>query len=421
MTLSRRQFLHAATSAGALTSLPLAGAAGEAVRFPGALGTTLRPARSDERVLTFGGDLFLQGPFPESLAPDTSELYAVLRGSDAAFANLENGLSTVGSPELGGFRYGGAIRGDPALVGELQRMAIRVVSLANNHTGNYGPDALRQTMETLDRAGIQHAGAGADIDGAYAARLVDLGGLRVAFLSLYSYYYHYGATDNAAADRPGIAGSRAYDVVVQLATGYDTSGRATRPYLLQQDRGHSQVVMAPLYEDVDRMRSAVRAAKAQADLAVLSVHFHWGRHTQHDLPLQQRMFAQAAVDAGVDVFVGHGPHALRGVEVYRGRPICYSLGNLTLRPPARPLPQSDDAATELPAAGQQGLLLRVTASRASGLAAVELLPIVIGADGQPGLSRGRTGERIMRWVAGVSATLGTVIEIKEWVGHVQLA
>jgi poly-gamma-glutamate capsule biosynthesis protein CapA/YwtB (metallophosphatase superfamily) len=77
--------------------------------------------------------------------------------------------------------------------------------------------------------------------------------------------------------------------------------------------------MAPLKEDVDRMMASVREARTRADLVVVSAHVHWGRHTKCDVPMQKRTFAHRAIDAGADLFIGHGPHVLRGLELYRGR------------------------------------------------------------------------------------------------------
>lgn len=176
--------------------------------------------------------------------------------------------------------------------------------------------------------------------------------------------------------------------------------------------------MGPLKEDLDRMTHAVRLARANADLTILSVHIHWGRHTRQDLPYQQRLLARTAIEAGADVFVGHGPHTVRGVELYRSKPIFYSLGNFVLRPgrdPAAPPPNIGSRA-----GGHEGLVARITISRGA-ITAVELVPIVMAGNGQPSLARGAIGERILANVAGLSADLGTHVEQDEWTAAVALS
>lgn len=363
----------------------------------------------------FVGDLFLMEAFPVPAAPEAAAAMEIIRGADASVANLENGLSTVGSPELGGFRYGDALRGPPRLVAELTGAGFTAVSLANNHTGNYGPDALLETMRTLDGAGIHHAGAAENIDRAFAPVYFEAGGLRVALVSVYSYYYNFRATDNATAEAPGIAGCRTYDVVVQVGPQYDTSRRDTRPYLLGLEPGPPQVVLAPLHEDLERMARAIEAARDQADITVLSVHIHWGRHTKHDLPVNQRVLAQRAVDAGADIVVGHGPHTVRGVEVYRGKPILYSLGNFVMR---RSRTAAEPQAVVPP--GRQAVIARAIVARKE-VRGIELLPIVIGGDGQPRLAGRPMATRILSGIAGMSAGFGAELEQSASIASVALS
>ena len=161
-------------------------------------------------MLACAGDWFLTRRLSNAVGPETEAVFNVFREADAAFVNLENGLSTVGSADLGGFGQGPALRGDPALVSELTWGGFDAVSLANNHTGNFGPDALLQTIATLDTAKVAHAGAGRNIDEAFAPTYVKAGALTVAFFSNYTLYYNFTATDQATAAAPGVAVCRAY-------------------------------------------------------------------------------------------------------------------------------------------------------------------------------------------------------------------
>lgn len=376
----------------------------------------LRAKAAGESVIVCTGDLFLTRSLSSPADPEAAAVYDVLRQADAAFANLENGLSTQGSPELGGFRHGPAIRGNPALADDLKWAGVRAVSLANNHTGNYGPGALLETMQALDRAGVKHAGAGNNVDEAFAPTLVRVGDLTVALISAYSFYYNFEARDAATAKTPGIAACRAYDVVLGSAQGLDATHRDTSPYVLSLTNHPPQVVVASLKEDVDRLTAAVTSASAKADFTMVSAHLHWGRHGKHDLPLHQQVLAHAAVDSGADLFVGHGPHTLRGVEWYRGKPIMYSLGNFVLRPASLPAPSGPAATTAAapdPAPGNRSLIARLAISRRR-VTSVELLPIVIDAAGSPRFPARATGDRILAGVYGMSAALGAELRLNDW-------
>jgi poly-gamma-glutamate synthesis protein (capsule biosynthesis protein) len=405
LSQSRRRFLQLA--AGVSMAPPLSRPVAPALHTEQ---LELRQAARDEIVVAIAGDLFLTSAL-EPPDRDAEAVAEIMRGADASFANLENGLSTVGAPELGGFRQGAALRGHPSLVAELVRLRLSGVSLANNHTGNYGREALIETLETLDRAGLARAGAGRNVDEAFAPAIVSVRDRRIAFLSLYSYYYNFEANDVADATRPGIARSRAYDVALQVPSGYDTTRRDESPYRIDLRANPPQVVMAPLHEDMERMSAVIRAAKMRADFVILSVHIHWGRHNRADLPLQQQTLARAAIDAGADVFVGHGPHILRGIELYRERPILYSIANFMLRPAEGRAAVA--AKSELPAPGRESIVARLALAPGK-VPTVELLPIHIGADGRPRFAVDARGVRTLHTVSALSAALGTTIIQEGW-------
>lgn len=433
MPFSRRRFLEA-TAAGVIppvAGLTSSGRAGG--QLPEESFEKLRKRNEGETVLTVVGDFFLMREFPDHEEAEAEQVFDLLRESDLAFANLENGLSTVGSPDASGFPsvdWGGglrgpSLRGHPSLVKELTWAGVNAVSLANNHTGNYGRDALLETLTTLDGAGIRYAGAGRNVEEAFAPAYLRAGGLTVAFLSLYSYYYQYGADEVASATEAGVASSRAFDVLLQvpsgLESGYVNPRRDNPPYQLGLQTGGSQAVLAPLKEDIDRMRDAISQAQARADFTILSVHLHWGRSGKHDLPFQQRVLVQAAIDAGVDLFVGHGPHVLGGVETFSGKAIAYSIGNFVLSPASAPEQRGKLSLAAL-VGGQptrQSVVLRATVKRKE-VVALELLPIVIGADGRPRFARGADGQRIVQKLIGLSAQLGTEIEETDWFGNVRV-
>jgi poly-gamma-glutamate capsule biosynthesis protein CapA/YwtB (metallophosphatase superfamily) len=422
MSASRRSFLKAAGTA--LVPLGAASAVGSTgARAASTTGeqhgpaASLRPAAPDEATLVCTGDLFLMQQISTIADAATNAVFDVMRQADASFANLENGLSTLGSPDLGGFRHGPALRGAPALAADLRWAGVKAVSLANNHTGNFGPDALLETMDALNRAGIKHAGAGGTQAEAFAPVFLKARDLTVALVSAYTFYYNFQANDVAASGHPGIAACRAYDVLVGNAGGLDSAQRDTPPYVLDLLEESPHVVVAPLKEDVDRVCAAVKQAARRADVTLVSMHIHWGRHTKHDIPIHQRVLARAVIDAGADVFIGHGPHIVRGVERYRAKPIFYSLGNFVLMPPRAGAPRADPAAE--PSPGERAIIARIAVKKRQ-VTAVEVLPIVIDRTRGPRFAEGRLVDRIIGGLYGLSAALGTELRVTDAIATVNV-
>lgn len=374
----------------------------------------LRRPRPGEAVLLLAGDLFLTEPFPVTLRPATQEVYRLVREADAAFANLENGLSTTGRAELGGFEYGDAIRGRPELAAELERIGLAAVSLANNHTGNFGPEALLQTVESVESRGIVTAGAGRNVEEASRAATVRAGPVRIGLVSVYSYYSGYEADDVADIDRPGLAVCRAREVVLQMPSGYRWQGREASPYLLSPRPPRTTTIMAPERQGLERLRDAVRRAARGTDIVLVSTHFHWGRHTRHDVPQQQRAFAAAAVEAGAHLVIGHGPHILRGMELMGEGLVAYSLSNFVLRPE-----RDVDVDLDDPPSGRRSVLLRVGVD-AEGVRWAEVLPFVIDARGQPLVPDREVGSRIVTEMASMTGALGDQLEIEGGVARLEV-
>jgi poly-gamma-glutamate capsule biosynthesis protein CapA/YwtB (metallophosphatase superfamily) len=167
-----------------------------------------------------------------------------------------------------------------------------VLTLANNHTGDFGPRALVQTLDAIDRSGIKQVGAGRDAAAAWSPTVLTRHGLSVGFLA----FNAIGETPRATPSSPGAAEVR------------------MRPRL------------GPLSQvDLDRMTTAVRQLADRVDVVVVLPH--WGEQYSHRAVPDQRKVARALVDAGADLVVGSHPHWVQGIAS-RGRSlIAYSLGN----------------------------------------------------------------------------------------------
>jgi poly-gamma-glutamate synthesis protein (capsule biosynthesis protein) len=238
---------------------------------------------------------------------------AELHGADAVFSNLECCLHLPA-------RRSHAAEGffaDPQVGGEALRLSgIHAVGIANNV--NYGAENIAASIALLDRIGVLHTGAGADLAAARAPAIIVRNTLRVGVLQRSSVYW---PTDHeATADSPGIAvlrGHTAYQVPTgRLAPGMPPPNRPGVPPL---------VVTWADAAYVRAFQDDIAALRPQVDIAVASCHWGLGRE-----PLQYMTdIAHAAIDAGADVVMGHGPHYPLPVELYKGRPIFYGLGNLT--------------------------------------------------------------------------------------------
>lgn len=208
----------------------------------------------------------------------------ILHRAGWRMCNLECVVSDRGAPALGkAFRFRSAAKN----IAVLQAARLNAVSLANNHVLDYGEDALLEMLEILDRAGIAHSGAGANLEGASRPAISEACGQKVALLSF---------TDNepdweATSTEPGV-----FFAPINLA-----------------DRRAQRVL------------DIVRGHRLACDLLIVSMH--WGSNWGYAPETGHVEFAHALVNAGADLIFGHSSHVFRGIEFYKDRPIIYGAGN----------------------------------------------------------------------------------------------
>ena len=207
---------------------------------------------------------------------------SVLDESDAVFLNLETSITTAGTPREGK-KY--TFRASPQVASAMFAERVRVVSLANNHTLDYGYQALGDTMRTLKAAGILYSGAGMDVREASIPALVPTPAGGVAFLAF-----------NNSLPRDFWAGSR-------------------RP--------------GTLFGSPKAVKRSVTAASSRDGIDSVIVSFHWGKELMTRPKEYQTALAHLAIDSGAALVVGHHPHVPQPIEIYGGRPILYSLGNFS--------------------------------------------------------------------------------------------
>ncbi len=272
--------------AGTLAVVPLSavGPTVVAARVDGVDPVRDRPEAQDLLVV---GDVMLTRGVPDA-ASALRPMSPLLRRAAVTVGNLESTLSTRGEPTQGTDSFGGG----PELVAPLRRAGFDALSLANNHAGDYGDQALLDTVDTLGRARLAPFGAGADVSVASRPAIIERDGVRFGFVG----FNAIGETPRATAATPG-----ALSVRMPPRTG-------------------------PLVQaDLDRVLRVVRRTGRQADVVVVLPH--WGTQYTHAPESVQRQVGRALVGAGADLVVGGHPHWVQGIDAVQGVPVLHSLGN----------------------------------------------------------------------------------------------
>ena len=284
-------------------------------------------------------------PFKE---PEFTGVMDLVRGADAAFTNLETLFHDYEAPPA--HESGGTwMRTDPPILKDLVWAGFDLVSRANNHAGDFGALGAQITSRYVREAGLVEAGLGNSLREAREAKFLETPRGRIALISAASTFTPSSRAGNTRGDmpaRPGLSPLRftttyivtperladlkrvAAELSGQAAPAGDTLNFGGRRYVSGPVPGQRT---EPNKQDLDEIARVVRSAATLSDLVIVSLHCHEGgvnRSVPADfIPI----FARAMIDAGADVFVGHGPHVLRGVEIYKGKPILYSLANFVFQ------------------------------------------------------------------------------------------
>lgn len=283
----------------------------------------------------------------------------ITQTADVAIGNLEMPIATGGEP-IPEKAY--TFRGHPSLAKGLANAGFDVLSVANNHMGDYGDDALLETLEILSTNQIGYCGAGIDLDSARepaAMKVKDKQIAVLAYANTFPFEFFAGEGD------PGT-----------------TRGK---PGFFVPD---------------------IKAAKQWADLVIVS--FHWGGELVTEPRDYQEAFGRRAIDLGADLVFGHHPHVLQGVEVYKGKLIAYSLGNFVFGS------YSKNAKTSA--------ILRVTFQE-QGVIRGELIPINVfnhEVSFQPQVLTGEAAEAVLEEIRVLSEKWGTQIITEENLGVIQM-
>lgn len=419
-------------------------------------------------------------------------LVNMLREADAAFTNLETTVHTwdEGSP---GITQGTFMTTEPRLLEELKWMGINIASCANNHAFDYGEGGILATLRHLDEAGLVHAGTGRNLAEARSPGYLETPGGRMALIAATATYRPWNKAGEQRPDlkgRPGInplsfktthtVDSKAFEELRRMSRelGFESGKERNRRHFfsateIPQEKeseldflGHRFVHGAgfsistkPNAQDLGENLRWIQEARRQADWVVVSLHCHeFGgkglltarKRSELEEPADfVSIFAHEAIEAGADMFVGHGSHVPLGIEIYKGKPIFYSIGNFVFQNETVRFFPADayerfnldakatpadflDARTDKDTKGHPGEPLyweNIVARcrfREKKLAEVRLYPIDQG-HGRPRAQRGRplladreVGDRILQRLQRLSLPYGTEISNKDGVGTIEM-
>lgn len=243
------------------------------------------PALADGVKLAFVGDMALDadaGALIERGGDPLAAFAPALAAADIRIGNLECVVSRKGQAGRKNYTF----RAHPRVLPVLRRH-LDAVTLANNHSGDYGREAFADMLGLLQKAGLAQAGGGMNLSQAHTPWIVERGGLRIAILS---YNEFMPRSFEADFDAPGIAWS----------------------------------------ED-EQVEGDIRKARRvhQADLVIPIMH--WGWENERTANTRQRELARRMIEAGADAVIGGHPHVTQDIEHHQGKPIVYSVGNFIMK------------------------------------------------------------------------------------------
>jgi poly-gamma-glutamate synthesis protein (capsule biosynthesis protein) len=292
---------------------------------------------------------------------------------------------------------------DPEVGRDLGRAGFNVMTVATNHTWDYGPDAFLDTLTHLREGGVTPVGGGQTPAEAWAPHIREVNGLRVGILAVSCLVPpYYSVLD----DRPGIAAIR-----IRQFAALDPLGMMIEP------GGPIRVESFAEEEDVGRLTDAIKSLRDKVDVTIVSIHWGYGRGTP--LATYQRPLARQVIAAGADLIIGNHGHSPTAIEIIEGKPVVYSLGNHIAQ-------QDRESATprqlEIFADIDPWSVIGSFRIDSKGVREIILSPTECVADGLPSLIKSPDlAQAVLRRVQDLSKSLGTTVEIDSLTAKIQLS
>jgi poly-gamma-glutamate synthesis protein (capsule biosynthesis protein) len=418
------------------------------------------------------GDIIIANPQSMNPDPGFQAVLQILQDADVVTGNFEGNIidgRTFAGSGPGGFA------GTPAVAADLKAMGFDIVARSNNHAGEYGYEGHLETNRWLDEAGVVYAGSGENYWAARAARFVDTPMGRVGMVATASSFPSTMMATPARGEWPGRGGASALrttryfmspnylwpavEAIRQAfpnGTGFYARGINTEDDIQVNGEQFRRAPEAdePYYSfdinqrDLTDILRSVREGKMRSDLITVAIHAHQfhdaqggyrgpgieeAEHLDTNPSIADflEVFAKAVIDGGADVFQGTGVHALRGIEIYKDRPIFYGLGEFfrqmdiiglsgmrdelarSVGPPGAPFPVKYES------------IIAVSEFEDGKLSEVRLHPIELTYEvrmaqrGLPRIASPEAAQRILTRLQELSEPLGTTIRIEGGVGYIR--
>jgi poly-gamma-glutamate synthesis protein (capsule biosynthesis protein) len=422
-----------------------------------------KPARVEGRFTIVSlGDLLYTAPQLGNGDPDMQKVLDIVRAGDVAIANQEGMAFDLKTFTGSGFGPG-QVYGQPTLARDYKAMGIDMVSTANNHGMDWGGEGQLASMKLLDDAGIVHAGGGRTLQEARRAGIFTTPKGKVGLVATTSTFKPNALAEDAFEQEPARAGNSLLrtrtihlvtredmDRIIALATDLASPLEPAPPpganqvafggniYRVAAERG---VRYDMNLADEAGLLKSIHDARQAADLVVFSIHAHeTPTGVDDDTPEPPDFLIDLfhhAIDAGADVIMGGGPHSLRGVEIYKGKPIFYGLAMFMFKPdiligqetatqaayPPMPYPEMPDPRPTNPPSWYDSVMA-VTSFEGGRLEEVRLYPIDLlntatKRRGVPHLAQGAKALEILQALQRDSAMFGTKIAIEGSVGVIR--
>jgi poly-gamma-glutamate synthesis protein (capsule biosynthesis protein) len=441
-------------------------------------------AVSEKITLAALGDCILSRKVSALKDPQFLKIIEIIRSADCAWANCEHPLVDISAtyPEDWGADF--PIYCEPWGADELKWVGIDCVGLANNHTRDYGHKGILSTIEHLKRVGIGYAGAGKNLEFAAMPGYVDTAGGRVGQVNCAGSFQkgsHASMPHPYVNGRPGLNPLK-FQEVVQITeeqfsamekieedimkyygyekpkkekiTGDDKKKEEEKPkrelrlydtkYVPGERFGYTLTYDK---KDLERVTDNIKIARRNSRLVIASIHEHVGSEQAKAPTKALEEFARACIDAGADAFFGSGPHRLWGIEIYKKKPIFYSLGNFFFHnggggqyPPELyqrfdlPFDSRDTTLLDEQAVKKyfnnsynwESIVPFITYTNGNELKEIKLYPVVLGMkepvfrQGTPALADKNEAGIIIDKLAKLSEPYRTAIEFKKGAGVINL-
>lgn len=309
---------------------------------------------------TAAGDAIIQRRIPEDY-PGYNEITPFIEESDARFFNFETTLNREGECCVSQFSGGTYLRVDPEVVYDLKKFGFNMTSFNNNHALDFSYEGLISTFNAINESGLVQAGVGRNLAEASAPKYLETRNGRVALISVNTSFdtsMLAGDQTDRVKGRAGINGLRINSYMKVTKEELDFIKDLSQRTMINAERDitaregyypirpeneaalgelkfvlgeKSEFVSEIAPQDMKRVEKAIYEAKFQADYVMVSIHSHQVSGDAKENPSKFLVdFAHKCIDLGANAIIGHGPHLLRPIEIYKNSPIFYSLGDFIL-------------------------------------------------------------------------------------------